>query len=142
MSDATLTPASPVRWFLGIFAALAVFALVGIYSSRMAHNTTDYDDDQAKERYAKLAKLQAADQKTLTTADWVDKDKGVVRIPIDEAMAQEVDLLKAKPLQVGIAIPGAVAPPANPAPAPAAPAAPSTNAAPAAPASPATPTTK
>jgi len=120
MPDATTTPATPVRWFFGLFAALAVFALVGLYSSQMAHHATDYDDDQAQERYAKLAKLQAADQKTLTTADWIDKDKGVVRIPIDEAMTQEVDLLKAKPVQMGLAIPGAAAPAPAPAPTPAA----------------------
>jgi hypothetical protein len=112
MSDAS-TSSTPARWFFGIFAAFAVFAVVGVYSSRMAYNTTGYDDDQATERYAKLAKLQAADTKTLTTAGWVDQDKGVVRIPIDEAMTEEVDTLKAKPVQAGIAIPGAAAPAAN-----------------------------
>ena len=120
MSDATPSPSTPIRWFLGIFAAFAVFAVVGVYSSRMAENTAGYDDEQATERYAKLAKLQADDTKTLTTAGWVDQDKGVVRIPIDEAMTEEVGLLQAKPVQMGIAIPGAVAPPADTIPAPAA----------------------
>jgi hypothetical protein len=152
MSDATPSPSTPARWFLGIFAALAVFAVVGIYSSRMAENTASYDDDQAKERYAKLAKLQADDTKTLTTAGWVDQDKGVVRIPIDEAMTEEVGALQAKPVQMGIAIPGATAPQANTIPAPAAGPAPAaakngtaaagTNAAPAATTPPASPTTK
>jgi hypothetical protein len=99
MSDATPSPSTPIRWFLGIFAAFAVFAVVGVYSSRMAENTASYDDNQARERYAKLAKLQADDTKTLTTAGW---------------------LLQAKPVQMGIAIPGAAAPPADTIPAPAA----------------------
>jgi hypothetical protein len=68
--------------------------------------------------------LREQDSKTLGTADWIDKDKGVVRIPIDEAMAQEVPVLAAKPVTMGVAIPGAMAPAAAPmaAPAPAAPA--------------------
>lgn len=148
MSDATPSPSTPVRWFLGIFAALAVFAVVGVYSSRMAQNTAGYDDGQATERYAKLAKLQADDTKTLTTAGWVDQDKGVVCIPIDEAMTEEVGALQAKPVQMGIAIPGAVAPQANTIPAtasaPAKSGTPSagTNAAPAAPTPAATSTPK
>lgn len=101
------TTSTSARWFFGICAAFAVFAVVGVYSSRMAYNTGSYDDGQAQERYAKLAKLQAADGKTLTTAGWVDQDKGVARIPIDEAMTEEVDVLKAKPVKMGDAIPGA-----------------------------------
>jgi hypothetical protein len=104
----TITTTSPARWFFGIFAALAVFVIVGIYSSRMAYDTTGYDEDQAAARKAKLEKLQAADQKTLTTAGWVDQDKGVIRIPIDEAMTQEVETLNTKPVQAGQEIPGTV----------------------------------
>jgi hypothetical protein len=114
----------PFRWYISVAFVLFIFVIVAIHSSRVAEDTTGYDDDQAKLRSEKLAKLLAADQKTLTTADWVDKDKGIVRIPIDEAMSQEVALLKAKPVAVGSEIPGAVAP--------AAPAAPATNSAPAA----------
>jgi hypothetical protein len=128
----TTETSSPARWFFGLAAAFAVFALVGVYSSRMAYHTSGYDQDEAKERYAKLAKLQAADEKTLTSADWVDQDKGTVRIPIDEAMTEEVDTLKAKPLQMGAAIPGVAAGPgaANTIPAPATAGQASTNASP------------
>jgi hypothetical protein len=102
---------------------LFIFVIVAIHSSRVAHETTGYDEDQARIRTEKLQKLQASDTKTLTTADWVDKDKDIVRIPIDEAMVEEVPVLKAKPLAMGSEIPGAVAP--------AAPAAPATNSPPA-----------
>jgi len=117
---------------------LFIFALVAFQSSRIAQDTTGYDDDQAKLRAEKLAKLQAADQKTLTTADWVDKDKGIVRIPINEAMTEEVSVLQAKPVGMGREIRGVMAPAApaaapatNSAPAPASSGA-TTNAAPAA----------
>jgi hypothetical protein len=109
---ASSSTSSSAGRFLGICAAFAVFAVVGIYSSRMAYHTTGYDDDEAKERYARLAKLQADDRKTLTTADWIDQAKGTVRIPIDEAMTQEVALLKARPVQIGTALPAAAPAPA------------------------------
>jgi len=132
MSTATTT-STPIRWYASVAGVLLIFAVIAFQSSRVAKDTTGYDEDQARLRAEKLAKLQAADEKTLTTADWVDKDKGIVRIPIDEAMTQEVALLQAKPVAAGTEIPGAAAP-AAPAPAPAsAPAATppaSTNAAP------------
>jgi hypothetical protein len=129
MSAATSTT-QPFRWYISVAVVLLIFAVIAYQSTRVAQDTTTYDQDQAKIRLEKLEKLRAADEKTLTTADWVDKDKGIVRIPIDEAMSQEVALLKAKPVAMGVEIPGAVAPaPAAPA-APAAPSTPATNAAP------------
>jgi hypothetical protein len=106
------------RWYLSVAAILFVFVIVGIYSSRMARNsdhTDGYDQQQAQERLAKLHKMQDTDQKTLTTADWIDQGKGIVRIPIDEAMTEEVAVLKAKPVAIGTVIPGVA--PATPAPA-------------------------
>jgi hypothetical protein len=37
-----------------------------------------------------LAKLRAREQKELDTYYWIDRDKGIVHIPIDEAMKQVV----------------------------------------------------
>ena len=113
MTAATSPPLQP-RWYFSVAAALFVFVVVGIYSIRMANDTTGYDQEQAQERYAKLAALQEQDRKTLGTADWIDKDKGLVRIPIDEAMAQELPVLAAKPVTMGAAIPGAIVPPSAP----------------------------
>jgi hypothetical protein len=126
MSAATPTT-QPIRWYISVAVVLLIFVVIAFQSTRVAHDTTTYDDDQAKIRLGKLEKLQASDEKTLTTADWVDKDKGVVRIPINEAMTEEVALLKAKPVAMGAEIPGAVAAAPASAPAPSA-AAPATNA--------------
>ncbi len=145
MTDAaTSPPPIKLRWFFGVFGAFLIFALIAAYSSRMANDTPDYDSQQAAIRIANLQKLQADDEKALTTTDWVDQTKGIVRIPIDQAMAREVRTLKTKPVQMGAAIPGATpttmstvpASAANGAPAGAPTAAPSTNAAPAKPAAP------
>jgi hypothetical protein len=140
MTDLAATP-SPIkfRWIPGLLAVFLIFVVIGVYSTRVANRTETYDDGQAAERYDKLAKQQADDTKTLTTADWVDQGKGIVRLPIDEAIPQEIAVLKAKPEQMGAAIPGATpttpssipAAAPNEAPAGSPQASPSTNAAPA-----------
>jgi hypothetical protein len=115
MSDAaTTSPAPfPYRRLLYTLAGFSVFWLVAWYSISISHYSTTYDDQRATERYATLAKLKATEEKTLTTADWVDQTKGLVRIPIDEAMTKEIPLLQVKPVQMGSAIAG-MAPPATP----------------------------
>jgi hypothetical protein len=120
----TLATSSPLRisWFLGIIGFFLIFVVIAFYSSRMARDTSDYDQQRAAVRYDTLAKLRAADHEALTTAAWIDQAKGVVRIPIDEAMGEEIDTLKAQPVQAGAAIPGTTPKPApsaaTPAPAP------------------------
>jgi hypothetical protein len=142
MSDETAPTSSPVKisWLIGIALAFVLFSAIGGYSARMTQDTSDYDQDRANQRYDTLKKLQADENKQLNpvdaqgkpTAIWIDQDKGVISIPIDEAMAKEVEDLKAK-----AAGPGNEINPPAPAPAPAPAAAPATNAAPAAPAAPA-----
>jgi hypothetical protein len=65
-------------------------------------------------------------------AEWVDQAKGVVRIPIEQAMADEVDTLKAQVPRACGEIPGTVPAPAPPIPG-------ATNAAPVKPGVPAKP---
>lgn len=120
-------PQIKVSWLIGTLVALALFAVIASYSSRMTRDYSDYDQQRATERYATLKKLREDAARTLTTAAWVDQDKGTVRIPIDEAMVKELDVLKNNAAHVSEIIPAAA-----PAAAPAA----TTNAAPASPAAP------
>jgi hypothetical protein len=115
--SATNSSKIELRWYVSVAAILFIFVVVAVYSMRMAENTTGYDQEQAQERYARLAALQEQDRKTTTTADWIDQAKGLVRIPVEEAMQQEVPVLAAKPVTMGAVIPGAVAPAGLPAPA-------------------------
>jgi hypothetical protein len=154
MSDET-APQPPIKitWLVGTFAAFAIFAVIGAYSSRMTHDYLDYDQDRAAVRYETLGKvrhdegalLSPVDDQGKSTAEWVDQGKGLVRIPIVEAMAKEIDTLKSQPAAAGCEIPGAVPAPApastNAAPAAGAPA-PTAGATNAAPAKPAAPTAK
>lgn len=124
----TSPPPIKLRWIVGVLAGFMIFVVIAAYSSRMARDAGDYDQQRRTERLAILAKQRATDKQTLTTADWIDQDKGVIRIPIDEAMPQTVAALKAKPVQMGAAMPGAApigAPNAAPAATQAAPSKPS-----------------
>jgi hypothetical protein len=150
MSEETASqPQIKISWLIWTLAAFAIFSVIGGYSARMTRDYTDYDQQRAEQRKVTLAKVQQAESKLLypvddqkkPTAEWIDQDKGVIRIPIDEAMSREVNTLRTKPAAMGgeIAAPApAAAPPAagatTPTTAPA-----STNAAPAAPSTPAEP---
>jgi hypothetical protein len=127
MSDETAPqPRIKITWLIGTLAAFALFVVIGAYSSRMTWDYTDYDQDRATQRYATLAKVRHDEQALISTTEWVDQAKGTVRIPIEEAMAKEIDTLKAQSPQAGAEIAGAA--PATPV---------STNAAPAKAAAPA-----
>ena len=103
-------------WLIGILAAFAIFMLIAGYSSRMTNDYPDYDQQRAQQRYETLKKVQSAEDALLTprdaqgnpTAEWVDQTKGVIRIPIQEAMAREVEALKSQQAGVGSPL---VAPP-------------------------------
>jgi hypothetical protein len=139
MSDETAyQPQIKTTWLIGTLAAFALFVVIGIYSKRMARDYPDYDQQRAQERMATLATVRKAENALLypavdaqgnAHAEWIDQTKGVIRIPIEEAMAQEIDALKAQPVAMGAVIPAAV--PAAPAAGP--PTAGATNAAPAKP---------
>lgn len=122
MSDEIIhKPEIKITWLVGTVVAFGLFVVIGIYSKRMTRDYTSYDQDRAAQRYATLAKvrhdenalLYPVDAQGNPTAEWVDQGKGIVRIPIDEAMALEIDTLKNQPAGAGIEInPPAAAPPA------------------------------
>ena len=140
MSDIAITAQfrNKIAWLVGTALAFLIFVIIGSYSARMTRDYTDYNQKRTKDRYALLAKTRDEANKTLTSTDWVDQGKQIVRIPIDEAMAKEVETLKTKPAAIGNEIPGSAPAPAKPAaaPAPAPAAAPANNAAPAKPSAP------
>ena len=126
-----------ITWLLGAFAALTIFAFIAGYSQQMAYLYKDYSQQKASDRLKTLAKLQGEENEALQTLDWVDQDKKIVHIPIDQAEAVEIPTLLLKPAVMGAEIPGSAPAPAATNAAPAAATPPSTNAAPANPAAPA-----
>jgi len=114
---------APLSTWLGIVCLFGLFGIIVLAVIGPSSRTSDYEEMRAKKRMERLKALQEENQKELTTYTWVDKNKGVARIPIDRAMELTVaDLAQKKPAPAGpIATPAAQTAPAGAAPAPAAP---------------------
>jgi hypothetical protein len=104
---------APFSTWLGIVCLFVLFGLIVLAVIGPSPRTSDYEETRAKKRMEKLKALHEESQKELTTYAWVDKNKGVARIPIDRAMEVTVaDLAQKKPARAGpIATPAAQAPP-------------------------------
>ena len=68
---------------LGTFLIMAVLVRVMVQYTRPAPLNTA----RVAERYDHLKKLQAEEAKVLNEYDWQDHAKGIVRLPITNAMA-------------------------------------------------------
>lgn len=112
---------APFSTWLGIVCLFVLFGLIVLAVIGPSPRTSDYEETRAKKRMERLKTLHEESQKELTTYAWVDKNKGVARIPIDRAMEVTLaDLAQKKPAPAG----PIAAPPAQAAPAGASPAAP------------------
>ena len=114
------TARSPISFgaWLGVvllFLFFGIFVLVLVAATPHGNN---YEEKRAKSREEKLKTIRDAATKDLNFYAWVDKGKGVARIPIDRAMQLTLhDLASKKPEPANpIATPAeAVAPAASPA---------------------------
>jgi hypothetical protein len=118
---------APLSVWFGIVLLFALFGVIVLAIIGPSPRTSDYEETRAKKRVENLKTLREEADKALTTYGWIDKNKGVARIPIERAMELTVtDLAKQKPAPAGpIATPesqatagaGASPAPASPAPA-------------------------
>ena len=93
---------APFSTWLGIVCLFVLFGLIVLAVIGPSPRTSDYEETRAKKRMEKLKALHEETQKELTTYAWVDKNKGVARIPIDRAMEVTVaDLAQKKPAPAG-----------------------------------------
>jgi len=117
---------APLSTWLGIVLLFALFGAIVLAIIGPSPRGSDYEETRARKRIENLKMLREEADKALTTYGWVDKSKGVARIPIERAMELTVaDLAKQKPMPAGpIATPEAPAtasaPPTAASPAPAA----------------------
>ena len=116
---------APFSTWLGVVLLFALFGLIVLAVIGPAPRGNDYEQTRAKKRLDNLKTLRDADAKALTTYGWIDKNKGVVHLPIDRAMELTIaELAKKRPGPANpIATPEASATPAgpvSPSPAPAA----------------------
>jgi len=106
---------APFSTWLGIVFLFALFGLIVLAVVGPSPRSSDYEETRAKKRMEKFNALQEENKKDLTTYAWIDKNKGVARIPIERAMELTVaDLAQKKPAPAGpIATPAAPAAPAG-----------------------------
>src|SRR6184192_1722866 len=111
---------TPFSTWLGIICLFVLFGIIVLAVIGPSPRGSDYEQTRAQKRMERLKALHEENQKELTTYAWVDKNKGVARIPIDRAMELTVaDLAQKKPAPAGpIATPAAQAAPAGASPAP------------------------
>src|SRR5467141_766157 len=118
---------TPLSAWFGIVLLFALFGVIVLAIIGPAPRSSDYEETRAKKRVENLKTLREETDKALTSYGWIDKNKGVARVPIERAMELTVaDLAKQKPAPAGpIATPetqatagaGASPAPASPAPA-------------------------
>ena len=120
---------APFSAWLGMLLLFALFGIIVLAVIGPAPRGDTYEQKRAKAREEKLKAVQE-EAKSLTSYGWIDKKKGVARIPIDRAMELTVaELAQKKPAPAGpIATPPPPSAPAQAAPSPAA--APSASASP------------
>lgn len=110
---------APFSTWLGIVCLFVLFGLIVLAVIGPSARTSDYEETRAKKRMERLKTLHEESQKELTTYAWIDKTKGVARIPIDRAVEVTVaDLAQKKPAPAGpIATPATQTAPAGASPA-------------------------
>jgi hypothetical protein len=72
--------------WLGVVLLFSLFGLLAMVVIKASPRGTDYEKKRAEVRAKKLDDAQKENLTALTTYGWVDKTKGVARIPINQAM--------------------------------------------------------
>ena len=112
---------APFSTWVGIVLLFILFGVIVLVVIGPSPRGSDYEETRAKKRLENLKTSREDAEKALNTYAWIDKNKGVVRIPIGRAMElTTAQLAQQKPATAGpIATPEtqATAAPASPSPA-------------------------
>jgi hypothetical protein len=93
---------TPFAAWLGVVLLFALFGVIVLAVIGPSPRGDTYELKRTKAREEKLKTSRDEATKALTTYGWVDKTKGVARIPIDRAMELSVaDLAQKKPTAAG-----------------------------------------
>jgi hypothetical protein len=88
--------------WIGVVMLFAFFGLLAFVALKAAPRGDTYEKKRAKVRTEKLDAAQKENLTALTTYGWVDKTKGVARIPINDAMKLTLaELADKKPAAAG-----------------------------------------
>ena len=87
--------------WIGVVLLFAFFGLLALVVIGALPRGNTYEEKRAKARAEKLQTVREETTKALTTYAWVNKSKGVVRIPINDAMKLTVAELAQKSTRTG-----------------------------------------
>ena len=106
---------APLSTWLGVVLLFALFGVVVLAIIGPSPRGSDYEETRAKKRMENLKTSREDAGKALNTYAWIDKNKGVVRIPISRAMELAIaQLAQQKPAAAGpIATPASAEAPAG-----------------------------
>ena len=105
-------PRSLFSTWIGVVLLFAFFGLLVLVVIGASPRGDRYEEKRAKARVEKLQAAREQNAKALTTYAWVDKSKGVVRIPINDAMKLTVaELAQKSPAPANPIAPPAASPP-------------------------------
>jgi hypothetical protein len=94
---------APFSTWLGVVLLFILFGVIVLAIVGPSPRGSDYEQARAQKRMERLKALREQNEKDLTTYAWVDKKKGVARIPINRAMKLEVaELAQKKPAPAGL----------------------------------------
>jgi hypothetical protein len=95
-------PRSTFSTWIGIVLVFAFFGLLAFVAVKASPRGNTYEKKRAEARAKKLEDAQKENLTALTTYGWVDKTKGVARIPINDAMKLTLaELAQKKPTAAG-----------------------------------------
>jgi hypothetical protein len=72
---------------IGFILAAVLFVVLTV-AARFLITVPSVDADRSAERVKILAGIRATEEKSLTSLGWVDQSRGIVRLPIDQAIQQ------------------------------------------------------
>ena len=82
--------------WIGVVLLFSFFGLLALVVIGASSRGNSYEKKRAKVRAEKLDALNKEKLAAITTYAWVDKSKGIVRIPVEEAMTMTVAELSQK----------------------------------------------
>jgi hypothetical protein len=95
-------PRSMFSTWVGVVLVFAFFGLLAFVAVKASPRGSDYEKKRAKARAEKLEAAQKENLAALNSYSWVDKNKGIARIPIDHAIGiMLVELADKKPTAAG-----------------------------------------
>src|SRR5438876_7477402 len=93
---------APLSTWLVVGLLFVVFGVIVLAVIGPSPRGSDYEETRAKKRMEALKSVREDAEKALNTYAWIDKNKGLVRIPISRAMELTIaQLAQQKPAAAG-----------------------------------------